>query len=116
MNSKPSTTTSAAPKGSRPAKRAAAAAAKPDVEQALAIAKELAEAIAEPTPAARKPRTLAVTEGECTCRTCERVRPITKFPTKAPAKDGTVERGTECRECRDAARKAKNPNYPAKAA
>lgn len=85
------------------ARRAKAAAPKGDpAEIGAALVALLAEA--EPPKA---PRTLAVTTGECTCRTCERLLPVTKFPTKAASKDGTVERDTRCRECRDAARDAK---------
>lgn len=98
MTTTPTTPKTDAPKGSRPAKRAEAAAA----AQAPAP-----EPVATPAPAVGpKPRTLAVTEGTCTCRDCGRERPVTKFPTKAPLKDGTVVRDDRCRECRDATRDA----------
>lgn len=53
------------------------------------------------------PRTTAVTEGTQECRTCGRELGMTKFPTKAPDKDGVVQRDTQCRECREKARLAK---------
>ncbi len=37
---------------------------------------------------------------------CGETKPITKFPTTSANKDGVMGRGTVCRACRDAARKA----------
>lgn len=58
---------------------------------------------AKPNPEGepKGPRTLAPTDGTQECRTCERTLPLTKFPTKAPAADGTIGRETQCRECRE---------------
>lgn len=45
----------------------------------------------------------AAKTGHMTCPVCATELPVTKFPTRAPAADGTVVRDRgECRRCRDA--------------
>ena len=71
-------------------------------------ARKAAAKKAEPAVEAPKPRrTLAATEGSQRCRACRRTLPLTMFPTKAAAKDGTVSRDDRCRACRDEARAAR---------
>jgi hypothetical protein len=94
-----------------PAKGTRKAAAKPTAAEI--------DGTAMPSATSNRARTTAATEGEMTCRVCAKTLPVTRFPTKAPAKDGTVHRDDRCRACRDqatAARKAAKGPAPRKRA